>query len=131
MSSARATTCARSRSAGAWRRIAYGHKYSGASDAARLMLLAGALQLVLAWTKSLPVSIGRPGLRILAHGVETIVLVPLVVVFGSLWAATGAAAATLVATAVFSALWLLLLVRIRRESELTPPTPREPEAVRL
>jgi len=112
-------------------RIAYGHKYSGASDAARLMLLAGALQLVLAWTKSLPVSIGRPGLRILAHGVETVVLVPLVVVFGSLWAATGAAAATLVATAVFSALWLLLLVRIRRESELTPPAPREPEAVRL
>ena len=34
--------------------------YAPASDAARLMLIAGAISLVFAWTKSLPVSVGQP-----------------------------------------------------------------------
>ena len=38
---------------------------------------------------------GRPELRIVTHGIETIVLIPLVLVFGSIWDATGAAAAVL------------------------------------
>src|SRR5439155_4418986 len=95
-------------------RLFYGSTYLPASDAARLMLLAGAIQLVLAWTKSLPVSIGRPGLRILTHGIETVVVIPLVIVLGRIWQATGAAAATLIATGVFAAVWLIALERIRR-----------------
>ena len=95
-------------------RLFYGSTYLPASDAARLMLLAGAIQLVLAWTKSLPVSIGRPGLRILTHGIETVVVIPLVIVLGRIWQATGAAAATLIATGVFAAVWLVALERIRR-----------------
>ena len=49
------------------------------------MLVAAALQLVLGWTKSFPVTIGRPGLRILAHGIETAVLLPLVAALGTEW----------------------------------------------
>ena len=109
-------------------RIFYGSDYSPASDAARLMLLAGAIQLILAWTKSLPVSIGRPGLRILTHGIETLVVIPLVIVLGRMWEATGAAAATLIATAVFAAVWLVALERIRRSHlQLPPEAPLLPE----
>jgi O-antigen/teichoic acid export membrane protein len=104
-------------------RLVFGSNYAPATDAARLMLLAGAIQLVLAWTKSLPVSIGRPGLRILTHGIETLVVIPLVVVLGRLWEATGAAAATLIATVVFAAVWLVALERIRREHAPLPPEP--------
>ncbi len=89
--------------------------YLPAVDAARLMLLAGVVGFVFAWTKSLPVSIGRPGLRIVTHGVETAVLIPLVIALGSLWNATGAAAAALIAAGVFAASWLVALARIHRE----------------
>jgi O-antigen/teichoic acid export membrane protein len=95
--------------------IAYGDDYRPAGDAARLMLLSGAVALVFAWTKSLPVSVGRPELRIVTHGVETVVLVPLVLILGSLWDATGAAAAVLIATGVFAGVWLVALVRLQRE----------------
>ena len=39
-----------------------------ATDAARLVLSRPALQLVWGWTKSFPVSIGRPGLRVIVAG---------------------------------------------------------------
>jgi Na+-driven multidrug efflux pump len=43
------------------------------------------------------------------------VLIPLAVVLGWKWGATGAAAATLIATGVFAAVWIALLVRLARE----------------
>ena len=92
-------------------------RYLDAVDAARLILVAAAIQLVFGWTKSLPVSIGRPGLRVLAHGIETAVLVPLLVVLGSRWEATGAAGAVLIATVVFAIVWAVLVTRLR----LHPP----------
>src|SRR5439155_17567578 len=95
-------------------RIAFGRDFVPAANAARLMLLAGVVGFVFAWTKSLPVSIGRPGLRIVTHGIETLVLIPLVLTLGSLWDATGAAAAALIATGVFAVAWLLALMRIYR-----------------
>jgi O-antigen/teichoic acid export membrane protein len=88
--------------------------YTAATDAARIILLVGALQLVFGWTKSFPISIGRPNLRIVAHGVETIVLVPLIVVLGSEWGATGAAAAVLVSTIAFAAVWTAIVLRLRK-----------------
>jgi O-antigen/teichoic acid export membrane protein len=103
-------------------RLFYGSDYSPASAAARVMLIAGAIQLVIAWTKSFPVSIGRPGLRILTHGIETVVVIPLVLVLGDLWEATGAAIAILVATGVFAAVWMAALVRIRRAPVPSPVT---------
>jgi O-antigen/teichoic acid export membrane protein len=84
-----------------------------ASDAARLVLVAAALQLVWGWTKSFPVSIGRPGLRVIVQSVEIAVFVPLLLVFASKWGATGAAGAMLVSTAVFCALWTVVLLRLR------------------
>ena len=97
-------------------------RYLAAVDAARVMLLAAAVQLVLGWSKSLPVSIGRPNLRLLTHGLETAVLLPLVIVLGLHWGVTGAAFASLVASLVFAAAWLVLYTRLRRD---TAPPARE------
>ena len=94
-------------------RVLYGEDYEGASDAARLVLLAGALHFVFGWSKSLPVSIGRPGLRVLAHGVESVVMIPLVVILGREWGAEGAAGGVLASTVVFCAIWVVLLAQIR------------------
>ena len=93
-------------------RLFFGEAYEGAVDAARIVLVAAALQLVLGWTKSFPVSIGRPGLRVVAHGVEAIVLLPLTVVLGAQWGVTGAAVAVLVSVLAFAATWAVLLARI-------------------
>ena len=100
--------------------IAYGADFRAhASDAARLILIAAALQLVWGWSKSFPVSIGRPGLRVLAHGVEIAVFVPLLLVFAAAWGATGGAVAVLVSTIAFCALWTVLLVRVRTAAPVT------------
>ncbi len=90
----------------------FGEDFLEAVDAARIVLVAAALLLVLGWTKSFPVTIGRPGLRILAHGVEAAVLLPLVVLLGAEWGVTGAAVAILVSVLAFAAVWAVLLARI-------------------
>ena len=105
-------------------RVVFGEEYEPAVTAARIVLVAAALQLVFGWTKSFPVTIGRPGLRILAHGIETAVLLPLVAVLGAEWGVTGAAVATLVSSAVFAATWTVLLLRVR--AEVAARTHREP-----
>jgi O-antigen/teichoic acid export membrane protein len=96
-------------------RTVFGDAYAPASDAARLLLVAGAISLVFAWTKSLPVSVGRPLLRIVTHGIETAVAVPLTLVLGYYWDATGAAAAVLIATVVFVVAWTVALARLQRQ----------------
>jgi O-antigen/teichoic acid export membrane protein len=97
-----------------------GPEYVGAANAARLFVLAAAVQLLVGWTKSFPVTIGRPGLRILTHGVETIVVLPLIVVLGAFWGATGAAAAVLAGMCVFAVLWAVIFLRMRPE-DVPPP----------
>jgi O-antigen/teichoic acid export membrane protein len=104
-------------------RFLYTASFVPAANAARLMFAAGALVAVIGWTKSLPVSIGRPGLRILTHGVETVVLIPLVLVLGAEWGATGAAGAVLASTVVFAAVWAVVLARIRRGLPQVPLVP--------
>jgi len=106
--------------------LVFESKYLGATDAARFILVAAAIQLVVGWTKSFPVSIGRPGLRLLTHGIETAVLLPLVVVLGLEWGAAGAAAALLAASAVFALVWAVLYLRISREPH---PAARAREAL--
>lgn len=91
----------------------FGAEYVESVDAARIILLAAAIQFAIGWTKSLPVTIGRPQLRIVTHGLETLVVIPLVIVFGLEWGATGAAIAVLVATIVFAAAWAVALARLR------------------
>lgn len=98
-------------------RLVFGDRYLAAAEPARIVLLAGALQLIVGWTKSLPVSIGRPNLRVVAHGVESVVLLPLVVVLGLRWGATGAAAAVLAGTVAFVLVWIVLYRRILRDEQ--------------
>jgi len=93
-------------------RLVYGSRYLGASNAVRLMLVAAAIQLVFGWSKSFPVSIGRPGLRTAAHIVELVALVPLVLVFSALYGATGAAAALIGSSSVFAVFWTFQLVKL-------------------
>jgi O-antigen/teichoic acid export membrane protein len=95
--------------------VVFGKAYSGAVDAARIVLVAAAIHFAIGWTKSLPVTIGRPRLRIVTHGLETLVAIPLVVVLGAEWGATGAAVAVLVSTVVFAVAWLVVLTRLRTE----------------
>ncbi len=97
-----------------------GAKNLGATDAMRLIIVAGALRIVFGWTKSFPTSIGRPNLRIWTHGLETAVLIPLTAVFGSLWGATGAAGAVVVSSVAFCAYWTVLFLRIRRDPGPAP-----------
>lgn len=105
-------------------RTVFGESQAPATQPARLLLLAAAIQLVLGWTKSFPVSVGRPSLRIVAHGVEAVVLLPLVVLLGARWDATGAAAAYLAATCAFAVTWVVLLIWLRGRP-LTGPTPHQ------
>jgi O-antigen/teichoic acid export membrane protein len=86
-----------------------------ATDAARIVLVVGALQLIYGWSKTLPVTVGRPGLRIVTHGIEALVFVPTVVVFGALWGATGGALALLASTVAFCLAWTWLLARLRHD----------------
>jgi O-antigen/teichoic acid export membrane protein len=100
-------------------RVLLGHKYLPAVPAARLILGAAAIQLVFSWTKTFPVTIGRPGLRLIAHGVETVVMLPLIVVFGREWGVTGAGGAVLVSSVAFALTWAAILLRLRRSGGLT------------
>ena len=99
-----------------------GPQYVGAASAGRVLLLAAAVQLVVGWTKSFPVTIGKPQLRVWTHGVETIVVLPLVVGLGAVWGATGAALAVLVGMCVFAAMWGWIFLRMRPE-DVGPPAP--------
>ena len=96
-------------------RVVFGEEYLPAVDAARIVLVAAAILLVLGWSKSLPVTIGRPRLRIVTHSLEALVLLPLVVVLGERHGVTGAAVAILVSTLVFALAWVVILVRLRDE----------------
>ncbi len=102
--------------------LVFGSEYDGAVAAARVILIAAAVHFALGWTKSLPVTIGRPRLRIVTHGLETLVAIPLVAVLGAEWGATGAAVAVLVSTLVFAAAWLVVIVRLRDEVRGAEPS---------
>jgi O-antigen/teichoic acid export membrane protein len=94
--------------------IAFSHDYrEHATTAGRIILIVGALQFVFGFSKTLPVSIGRPNLRVISHGIEVALFIPLLIVFGRAWGATGGALAMLVSTAVFCLVWVVILVQLR------------------
>ena len=101
-------------------RVVFGSEYAGAVDAARIVLLAAAIQFAIGWTKSLPVTIGRPRLRIVTHGLEALVAIPLVALLGSEWGATGAAVGVLVSTVVFALAWAVVVARLRADVAADP-----------
>jgi O-antigen/teichoic acid export membrane protein len=96
-------------------RVVFGSEYDDAVAAARVVLIAAAIQFLMGWTKTLPVTIGRPRLRIVTHGLETLVAIPLVAVLGAEWGATGAAVAVLASTLVFALAWLVVVLRLHDE----------------
>jgi O-antigen/teichoic acid export membrane protein len=98
-----------------------GAKFAPAAEPARVLLLAAAFQLVFGWSKTFPVSIGRPNLRLWAQGIEILTLVPLTIALADRWGATGAAVASAVASAVFAGVWTVLLVQLRREPPQVVP----------
>jgi O-antigen/teichoic acid export membrane protein len=101
--------------------LVFGSEYDDAVTAARVVLLSAAIHFALGWTKSLPVTIGRPRLRIWTHGLEALVAIPLVAVLGAEWGATGAAVAVLVSTLVFAVAWAVVIVRLRDEVRAADP----------
>jgi O-antigen/teichoic acid export membrane protein len=102
--------------------LVFGDEYRAAGNAARFVLAAAALHLVIGWSKPLPVAVGRPSLRVFAHGIETLVLVPVLVVLGALYDAAGAGAAVLASSAAFVATWAVIVVRLEREHAGPPPS---------
>jgi O-antigen/teichoic acid export membrane protein len=92
-------------------RLIFKSSYLPATNAARVFVIAAAVQFVVGWSKSFPVTIGRPQLRIWTHGVESLVVIPLTVILGLAWGATGAAVAVLAGTCVFAAMWGVIALR--------------------
>jgi O-antigen/teichoic acid export membrane protein len=103
--------------------LVFGSDYDDAVTAARIVLLAAAIHFAIGWTKTLPVTIGRPRLRIVTHGLEALVAIPLVALLGAEWGATGAAVAVLAATLVFAAAWLVVILRLDEEVRAVEPAP--------
>jgi O-antigen/teichoic acid export membrane protein len=108
-------------------RVVLTAKYLPAVDAARLVVLAAAIQLILGWTKSFPVTIGRPWLRVVAHSVELAVLLPAIIGLGKVWGVTGAGAAVLASSVAFAIAWAVIILRIY-DSVTGPEAPRAPTA---
>jgi O-antigen/teichoic acid export membrane protein len=94
-------------------RLIYHARYLGAVTAIRLMLLAAAVQLVFGWSKSFPVSIGRPDLRTYGQIVELAVLIPAVAVLGWRYGASGAAGGVLAGSLALGAYWTGALLWLR------------------
>jgi O-antigen/teichoic acid export membrane protein len=100
-------------------RVVFHAKYVPAANAFRVMLLVAVIQLVFGWTKSFPVSIGRPGMRSAGQALEIAALVPGVLALGALYGATGAAGGVLVGSVVLAAFWTLGLLRLPRPQAAT------------
>ena len=97
-------------------RWVYKPKYVPAANAFRVMLLAAVVQLVFAWTKSFPVSIGRAGLRTVGQLCESVVLVPAVLLLASRYGAAGAAGGVLAGALTLAAFWSVALLRMRSDA---------------
>jgi len=94
-------------------RVFYKEQYVPATDAFRVMLLAACVQLVFGWTKTYPVSIGRPGLRTAGQVLEIAILVPGVLLLGAAYGATGAAGGVLAGAVALALFWVGGLMWLR------------------
>jgi O-antigen/teichoic acid export membrane protein len=109
-------------------RLVYGSTYSAAGGAAQVFLLAAAVHFLVGWTKSFPIAVGRPNLRITTHGIESLVMLPAVVVLGSRYGATGAAAGVLASAVAFAVVWAVVFLRTHAEEVHAPQPLLEAEA---
>ncbi|CAB4708968.1 MAG: oligosaccharide flippase family protein [Actinobacteria bacterium] len=95
-------------------RFVYSGKWAAAANPCRVMVLVACVQLIFAWTKTFPVSIGRPGLRLAGQAVEIAVLVPALLALTVVWGATGAAIGALISSLALAGFWIVWIGRIRR-----------------
>jgi O-antigen/teichoic acid export membrane protein len=109
-------------------RLLFTEKNIGAVTAARIIVVAGAVQFVVGWSKSFAVTAGRPQWRIWTHGIETAVLLPLAVLLGWQWGAAGAAVAVLVSSVAFALAWMVLFQRIKH-APVPPRVVPSPESI--
>src|SRR5262249_55291511 len=107
-------------------RVVYGPAALPATDAARLFLIVASIQVIWGWTKSFPVSIGRPELRLIAQGAELAVLLPTLVVLGAAYGATGAAAALGRAAGRVAGVWTVLVLRLHGLEAAEPARTAQP-----
>jgi O-antigen/teichoic acid export membrane protein len=103
----------------------YAPRYAPAVNAARVFLLAAGVQMLVGWTKSFPVAVGRPNLRIITHGLESLVILPLIIPLGLAFGATGAALAVLAGMCVFAGVWWVIFVRTQPSDIAEPPSLEE------
>jgi O-antigen/teichoic acid export membrane protein len=101
-------------------RVVYGVRYEAATTPARLMLIVAAIQLVFGWSKSFPVSIGRPALRTAGQMLELAVLIPLVLLLGHYYGASGAVVALILSSSTLACFWLFGLARLRSTPVAAP-----------
>jgi O-antigen/teichoic acid export membrane protein len=81
--------------------------------------------MLVGWTKSFPVAVGRPNLRITTHGVEALVILPLVIPLGLYFGANGAAFAVLAGMCAFALMWAVIFVRTKPDDVVQPPPVEE------
>ena len=101
-------------------KLVYSARFARAGDASRVFLLAAAVQMLVGWTKSFPIAVGRPSLRITTHGVESLVILPLVIPLGYYFGATGAAFAVLAGMCAFAVMWAFIFVRTKPDDIVQP-----------
>jgi O-antigen/teichoic acid export membrane protein len=103
-------------------KLVYTTRYAEAANAARVFLGVAAVQMLVGWTKSFPVAVGRPQLRITTHGVESLVILPLVIPLGLYFGATGAAFAVFAGMCAFALVWAVIFVRLKPD-DVAQPSP--------
>jgi O-antigen/teichoic acid export membrane protein len=101
-------------------KLVYGSKYAQAGDASRVFLGVAAVQMLVGWTKSFPIAVGRPNLRITTHGLESLVILPLVIPLAYYFGATGAAFAILAGMCAFAVMWAFIFVRTKPDDVVQP-----------
>ena len=111
--------------------LAYGHRYAPAANTARVFLGVAAIQFVVGWTKSFPIAIGKPALRLITHGAESLVILPLVLILGHFDGSVGAAFAVLAGMVVFAAMWVVIYRRTEANDVGPPQTVKEAEAIEV
>jgi O-antigen/teichoic acid export membrane protein len=90
--------------------LLFSSSFEGAVDAARVLLIAAAVQFTLSWSKSFHAAVGRPHIRTLLSAVALGLSLLLLLLLGD-EGAEGAAIAYTVATVATAGLWLIIVHR--------------------
>jgi O-antigen/teichoic acid export membrane protein len=101
-------------------RLLYGEKFEPVWVAATLLLMASCIRATVTWSKVLPLAVGRPGLRMVVIGAESVTLLVMMLVAGSTTdareAATLFAVGAVLLAAIVVSFWLSYTRRLRDRS---------------